>query len=137
MNNYQDEEYKEEEKLPFYEQMLRDLEDEALVWRISWELGGQKFYIPSKVTQRHLEKHFFAKRYGEKFFCWIVKHYHDRDLIIPMGMSSVYKRNKTQAEILASRGFSRNEIARQLGIHYTSAQRAKRRIKNQNQPDLF
>ncbi len=118
---------KKDTNISFYEHMMNDLQDEALIWRISYELGGQKFYIPIKVTKNH-----FFCRYGEKFFEWLVKNYEGHTIVFPSGMNSIYKRNKTQAEILAKRGFSNNEIARQLGVHYRTAQRAKKKLEINN-----
>jgi len=127
---------KDNEELNFYAQMLQDLQEEALIWRVSYEYGGQRFYIPNKVTEKNLKAHPLAK-YGTEFFTWLVDNYGGNTLTIPLGMNNTYKRTQTQAEILASRGFTYNQIARQLGIHYSSARRAKRRNSQKTQSDLF
>lgn len=125
-----------EEELNFYEQMLADLKDEALIWRVSYEYGGQRVYVPNKVTDKNLKVHPLAK-YGIEFFTWLVDYYGGNTLTLPIGMNNTYKRNQAQAEILASRGFNYNEIVRQLGIHYSSARRAKARYKQKAQLSLL
>ncbi len=130
--NYCQEEINQEEKLHFYEKMLKDLQDQALIWEVSFEIGGQKFYIPKKVKGNH-----FFNRYGVRFFEWLVENYAGDTIVFPSGNNNTYKRNKRQAELLALRGFSNNEISRQLGLHYSSSQRARNRIKENIQGDLF
>lgn len=120
------------ESIHFYERLLKDLKDEALVWRVSYELGGQRFYIPKKVKDNH-----FLLRYGKDFYNWIISNHGGETIIFPCGMNSIYKRNNIQAGILAERCYSSNEISSRLGMHHRTSQRAKKRVRDRLQINFF
>ncbi len=84
----------------FYATLIEELGDESLAWRLSYELGGMRYYIPSA--------------------------------------NNIYKRNQIQAQQMAAKGYSHNEIARRLGVHYNTARRAKKKLNNTSkQTELF
>ena len=117
----------------FYATLIEDLGDESLAWRLSYELGGMRYYIPNKTSNNHL----FAT-FGMQFFEWLVNNYGGMSIIFPSGANNIYKRNQIQAQQMAAKGYSHNEIARRLGVHYNTARRAKKKLNNTSkQTELF
>lgn len=120
----------------FYQHLMDDLQDEALCFKVAYKFGGLRYYIPNKVDKNHQ----FAEL-GELFFIWLVDNYGGNALVFPAGPNNAYKHNQLRARTLAKKGLSSNQIASLLGVSYSSACRAKSKVKKelieQKQINLF
>ena len=126
---------------PFFQELYNDLQDLALIWELSFKLGGLRVNVPKKYDTNHI-----LYEFGESFLSWVIAKYGGSSVVMPSGASNEYNRRQMQAEMLSKKGVSLNDIARQLGVHYSSARRARGRVKNKdkkdnqdnkNQSDLF
>lgn len=116
----------------FYKQIITDLKDEALAWRISYELGGERIYVPKNVKPKSV-----WYKFGKLFCEWLVTNYSGEQIVIPLGPASELKKRHQQAVSMAERGFSTNQIIKTLGYSYRSVQYKKAIAKENSQLRLF
>lgn len=116
----------------FYQQLIEDLQDEALAWRISYELGGERIYVPKNIKPNSV-----WYKFGDAFCNWLSLNYGGEQIIIPLGPASLLKKRNIQAITMLERGFSTNQIVKTLGYSYRNIQYKKAKYKNHQQLKLF
>lgn len=116
----------------FYKKLIEELKDEALAWRISYELGGGRIYVPKYIKPNNV---WF--KFGKAFCDWLSFNYGGEQIIIPLGPASELKKRSMQAINMAERGYSANQIVKMLGYSYRSAQYKKAIAKENTQLRLF
>ncbi|MFL1781479.1 hypothetical protein ABSA28_01204 [Candidatus Hepatincolaceae symbiont of Richtersius coronifer] len=115
----------------FYSQLIEDLGDEAIAWRLAAEFGGQKIYIPKQIKENH-----FLYKFGKSFREWVCHNYQCESIVIPCGPTNDINRKSLQIKSLSLRGYSNNQIVRNIGCHYTAVSRVKAKISKDIQLQL-
>jgi hypothetical protein len=116
--------------------LLREIAEvfgDARALRLALTYGGETIWIPRRAR----EDHRLARALGADMLRWLVANYGNEEIVVPSGARSVLAEQLALVHRLVEQGLPANEIVRQARVNIRTVYRARARLREHDQHDLF